>query len=101
MEVMEQFPVTREQVKAVLEFTARSLTHPCGSAMRVLFDGTPRGVATALTDHVVEELVATAGHVQTRENRRRRAAAGSTCSSPPTATFATNRILPLGPSRSW
>ena len=27
-EVMEQFPVTREQVKAVLEFTARSLDVP-------------------------------------------------------------------------
>ncbi len=27
-EVMEQFPVTREQVKAVLEFTARSLEAP-------------------------------------------------------------------------
>ena len=27
-EVMEQFPVTREQVKAVLEFAARSLDAP-------------------------------------------------------------------------
>jgi uncharacterized protein (DUF433 family) len=27
-EVMEQFPLTREQVKAVLEFTARSLEAP-------------------------------------------------------------------------
>jgi uncharacterized protein (DUF433 family) len=27
-EVMEQFPVTREQVKAVLEFAARSLDTP-------------------------------------------------------------------------
>ncbi len=27
-EVMEQFPVSREQVKAVLEFTARSLEAP-------------------------------------------------------------------------
>jgi uncharacterized protein (DUF433 family) len=27
-EVLEQFPVTREQVKAVLEFTARSLEAP-------------------------------------------------------------------------
>ena len=27
-EVMEQFPVTREQVRAVLEFTARSLDVP-------------------------------------------------------------------------
>ena len=27
-EVMDQFPVTREQVKAVLEFTARSLDVP-------------------------------------------------------------------------
>jgi len=27
-EVMEQFPVSREQVKAVLEFTARSLQAP-------------------------------------------------------------------------
>jgi uncharacterized protein (DUF433 family) len=27
-EVLEQFPVTREQVKAVLEFTARSLDAP-------------------------------------------------------------------------
>jgi len=27
-EVMEQFPVTREQIKAVLEFTARSLDAP-------------------------------------------------------------------------
>lgn len=26
-EIMEQFPVTREQVKAVLEFAARSLDH--------------------------------------------------------------------------
>jgi uncharacterized protein (DUF433 family) len=30
-EVMEQFPVTREQVKAVLEFTARSLDAPVPS----------------------------------------------------------------------
>jgi uncharacterized protein (DUF433 family) len=28
-EVVEQFPVTREQVKAVLEFAARSLDAPC------------------------------------------------------------------------
>ena len=27
-EVIEQFPVTREQVRAVLEFTARSLDAP-------------------------------------------------------------------------
>jgi uncharacterized protein (DUF433 family) len=27
-EVMEHFPVTREQVKAVLEFAARSLNRP-------------------------------------------------------------------------
>ena len=27
-ELMEQFPVTREQVRAVLEFTARSLDVP-------------------------------------------------------------------------
>lgn len=27
-EVLEQFPVTREQIKAVLEFTARSLDPP-------------------------------------------------------------------------
>ena len=29
-EVVEQFPVTREQVKAVLEFAARSLEAPVG-----------------------------------------------------------------------
>lgn len=56
-EVLEQFPVTREQVKAVLEFAARSLDAPAGPAlMRVLFDdGTPRGVAAALSEHAVEE----------------------------------------------
>src|ERR1700674_960637 len=31
-EVMEQFPVTREQVKAVLEFAARSSTRRCPGA---------------------------------------------------------------------
>jgi len=29
-ELMEQFPVTREQIKAVLEFSARSLDVPVG-----------------------------------------------------------------------
>jgi uncharacterized protein (DUF433 family) len=29
-ELMEQFPVTREQIKAVLEFAARSLDVPVG-----------------------------------------------------------------------
>ena len=42
-EVVEQFPVTREQIKAALEFSARSLDAPPGALMRVLFDnGTPR-----------------------------------------------------------
>ena len=35
-EVMEQFPVTREQVKAVLEFAARSLDAPAEAAGREL-----------------------------------------------------------------
>lgn len=55
-EVMEQFPVTREQVKAVLEFSPAVSTHPSLDLMQVLFDnGTPRGVASALTNHTVEE----------------------------------------------
>ena len=42
-EVLEQFPVTREQVRAVLEFAARSRAR-VWALMRVLFDnGTPRG----------------------------------------------------------
>jgi hypothetical protein len=45
-EVMERFPVTRNQIQAVLEFAARSLDtfRSCG-LMRILFDdGTPSGV---------------------------------------------------------
>ena len=49
-DVVEQFPVTREQVKAALEFAARSLDASVRRPlMRVLFDdSTPRGVASAL-----------------------------------------------------
>ena len=44
-EVMEQFPVTREQVKAVLEFAARSLDAArCPALMRVLSTMGPREV---------------------------------------------------------
>jgi uncharacterized protein (DUF433 family) len=32
-EVLEQFPVTREQVRAVLEFAARSLDTPANDAL--------------------------------------------------------------------
>ena len=48
-EVIEQFPVTREQIKAVLEFAARSLdVHPRPGADAILFyNGVPRGVASA------------------------------------------------------
>jgi len=40
-EVMAQFDVTREQVKAVLEFTARSLTSPGPSRSSALTDARP------------------------------------------------------------
>src|SRR2546427_1604105 len=45
-QVVEQFPVTREQVRAVLEFAAPQPRRARARAlMRVLFDnGTPRGV---------------------------------------------------------
>ena len=55
-ELIEQFPVTREQIRAVLEFAARSLEVPTCALMQVLFDnGVPRGVASVLKGHVVEE----------------------------------------------
>src|SRR5207244_5181530 len=56
-QVVEQFPVTREQVRAVLEFAAPQPRRARARAlMRVLFDnGTPRGVASALSGHTVEE----------------------------------------------
>ena len=55
--VLEQFPVTREQIEAVLEFAARSLDAPTSTRlMRVLLDnGTPRGVSAGLVGHAVEE----------------------------------------------
>jgi uncharacterized protein (DUF433 family) len=37
-EVVEQFPVTREQVAAVLEFAARSLDAPCAGTDTVKCD---------------------------------------------------------------
>ncbi len=47
--------LTREQVKAVLEFTAQSLGTPLPlSLMRILFDqGTPVAIRNALEDHSV------------------------------------------------
>ena len=52
-----QFPVTREQVKVVPEFRrSKPGSSHSPALMRVLFDnGTPRGVAAALTEHIVEE----------------------------------------------
>ena len=44
-EVIEQFPVTRDQIKAVLEFAARSLDTPVYGLMRTL----ARVSATAYT----------------------------------------------------
>ena len=61
-EIMEQFRVTREQINAVLEFTARSLqappVEPSMLTNRILFDhGTPSGIADALVGHEVAEAI--------------------------------------------
>jgi uncharacterized protein (DUF433 family) len=58
-EVMAQFDVTRAQITAVLDFIAQNLRdtappHVRCSPMHILFDhGTPRGLASALTEHSV------------------------------------------------
>jgi uncharacterized protein (DUF433 family) len=60
-EVIEQFPVTREQLESLTAFVARSLDKAPSyrqivAGMLVLFDNcTPRGLARFLTDHSVEE----------------------------------------------
>jgi Protein of unknown function (DUF433) len=52
-EIMEQFDVTREQVTAVLDFAARSLTNSDSPLMLIFFDhGTPRGTSRALQGHI-------------------------------------------------
>jgi hypothetical protein len=55
--VIEQFAVTRDQVKTALEFAARSLdTSAPGRWCAILFDnGTPRGIAKELQHHSVRE----------------------------------------------
>jgi hypothetical protein len=60
-EVIEQFPVTRDQIDRLMAFVARSLEKEpayswSGPGMLILFDnGTPRGLAHVLVGHVVEE----------------------------------------------
>jgi uncharacterized protein (DUF433 family) len=60
-EVIEQFPVTREQLDSLMAFVARSLEKvptygQIVARMLILFDnGTPRGLARFLTGHSVEE----------------------------------------------
>jgi uncharacterized protein (DUF433 family) len=60
-EVIEQFPVTREQIDSLMAFVARSLEKDPAFAspearMLTLFDnGVPRGLARFLVGHSVEE----------------------------------------------
>jgi predicted GNAT family acetyltransferase len=61
--------------------------------MRVLFDnGTPRGVATALTAHAVEEARSRGIGSGTASCSMLRKPPDSMCSSPPIATSVISRI---------
>ena len=56
-EIIEQYPVSREEIKSVLDFAARSLDKPPSfqPVLIVLDNNVPRGLARALTGHVVTE----------------------------------------------
>jgi uncharacterized protein (DUF433 family) len=56
-EIVEQYPVSREEIKVLLEFAGRSLDlAPSFWALLILLDNNvPRGVARALTGHTFTE----------------------------------------------
>jgi hypothetical protein len=86
-EVIEQFPVTRDQIRAVLKFAARSWTLLClpvnaGAARQ---RRAPRGVVSALTGHVVEEAREAGTSSRT-----------ATCSTPPALTSSLRRTAAVG-----
>jgi uncharacterized protein (DUF433 family) len=82
-EVMEQFPVSREQQGRPRIHRQESRCACTRTLMRVLFDnGTPRGVAAALADHILEEARSRGSScraTQTRSSTRAHSSMASSC----------------------